>query len=188
MAGGDVKRAVVAGVALTILGSGGTQAATTAQAHHPHRKPVKHRVAARPIPRLHGPAGKAIVRDPTGTGGRITPRMARVHALMAERGYDSRASCWDRHEWNPSSDHPRGKACDYMINPRSKRDVRRGWDTARWLAANAHELGIKYVIWQGRSWSTANPRWKPYHSGVYHCPDPGNVTGCHYDHIHVSVR
>ena len=25
------------------------------------------------------------------------------------------AGCWDRHAWNPSSDHSRGKACDFMV-------------------------------------------------------------------------
>lgn len=133
-----------------------------------------------------GPPGKK-VKDPTGTGGRITVRMLAVHRAMTARGYRS-GSCWDAHEWNPSSDHPKGRACDYFFNHRDPAQVRRGWQAANWLTASARAYGVKYVIWQGRTWSVDRPTWKVYRSSVYGCPNRSHVTGCHYDHIHVSVR
>ena len=46
---------------------------------------------------------------------------------------------------------------------------------------------MHYVIWQGHIWSTETPAWTTYHSTIYGCPNPANLTGCHYDHIHVSL-
>ena len=51
------------------------------------------------------------------------------------------AGCWDRHAWNPTSDHSRGKACDFMVTrpgtfaQGAERD--NGWEVAEWLRANA---------------------------------------------------
>jgi len=46
---------------------------------------------------------------------------------------------------------------------------------------------VHYVIWQGLIWSTEHPAWATYRSPIYGCPNPHNLTGCHYDHIHVSL-
>ena len=62
---------------------------------------------------------------------------------------------------------------------------------AHWLREDAGELGVRYVIWQGRIWSAgssdAGDGWgRPYSGGgVY---DPEDATGGHFDHVHVSVR
>ncbi|MDL5154439.1 hypothetical protein [Actinomycetospora termitidis] len=61
---------------------------------------------------------------------------------------------------------------------------------ATFLRENASELGVRYVIWQGRIWSRGagdQGGWgRPYDGGgVY---DPSDATGGHYDHVHVSVR
>ncbi len=54
--------------------------------------------------------------------------------------------------------------------------------------ANQATLGIKYLIWQGRFWQASDPtRWVDYASTIYGCPNPAEITGCHYDHVHVSV-
>jgi hypothetical protein len=101
-------------------------------------------------------------------------------------------SCWDAHAWNPTSDHPHGKACDFTIGRIGRfpglDDVRHGWGIAQWFRANASALHLSYVIWQGRIWSVAreDEGWRAYTGGgVY---DPTDPTGGHYDHIHVSVR
>lgn len=49
------------------------------------------------------------------------------------------------------------------------------------------DTGISYLIWQGQYWSARDPRWATYVSGNYGCPNPANLTGCHYDHIHWSI-
>lgn len=121
--------------------------------------------------------------DPTGTGGYVTPRMHALYQALAALGATTGgASCWDRHLHNPDSDHPRGKACDIFFNPRDPADVARGWQIAHWLTAQHHTYGIRYLIWQGRIWMAENPSWATYHSDIYGCPNPANVTGCHYDH------
>ncbi|ANY07796.1 hypothetical protein [Pseudonocardia sp. HH130630-07] len=130
----------------------------------------------------------ATVPDPTGTGGRITPRMDTLYrALDADGAVTRGATCWDPHPQNPTSDHPAGRACDIFYTASDPTSVTRGWDVARWLTANAARYGVKYVIWQGRIWTTSRPTWATYRSTIYGCPDPTEITGCHYDHIHISV-
>lgn len=133
------------------------------------------------------PAEAATIPDPTGTGGHITPRLAVLYEALRAQGMIRSASCWDPHLWNPTSDHPKGRACDLFHNHREPVDVAFGWQVATWLAANQATYGIRYVIWQGQVWHARRVSWGPYRSKVYNCPDPANVTGCHYDHIHISV-
>ena len=129
--------------------------------------------------------------DPTGTGGCVTAATAWLVAQVAGRVHRGPASCWDAHAWNPLSDHPRGRACDYAIGRIGHRpdqvETAEGWRLAAWLRAYARPLHVAYVIWQGRIWSAArdDEGWRTYFGGgVY---DPADVTGGHYDHIHVSL-
>jgi hypothetical protein len=104
----------------------------------------------------------------------------------------SRASCWDAHPWNPSSDHATGRACDlFPTQPGSftrGAAVERGWRVANWYRLHAAALHVRYLIWQGRYW---DPRtgdqggWGERYDGggVYDVRTP---TGGHYDHVHVS--
>lgn len=130
----------------------------------------------------------AAVADPTGTGGAITPRMSALYHAVQASGITVRgATCWDPHPQNPASDHPRGKACDIFLDPHNPDDVNRGWQLAGWLTTTQTTYGIHYLIWQGQFWSAESPTWRPYRSDIYRCPNPANLTGCHYDHIHISV-
>lgn len=140
-----------------------------------------------------GPAG-CTEPDPTSAEGCLTPTTA--HALREMQrlfGPQIRsAGCWARRPWNPTSDHPLGRACDVFpdragIFP-SGPPLTAGWRLAAWLRANAETLRVKYVIWQGRYWDPATRDqggWgEPYTGGgVYNTADP---TGGHYDHVHVS--
>jgi Transglycosylase-like domain len=104
------------------------------------------------------------------------------------------AGCWDRHAWNPKSDHPQGRACDLFATKAGRFadgiELADGWRVAEWFRGHAGPLQVKYVIWQGRYW---DPRvadqdgWGRRYSGggVY---DVRNATGGHYDHVHVSFR
>jgi hypothetical protein len=103
------------------------------------------------------------------------------------------AGCWDRHAWNPSSDHSRGKACDFMVTRpgtfAKDAELAGGWKVAEWLRANAGPLQVKYVIWQGRYWDPGvhdDPgNWGTRYTGagIY---DVRTATGGHYDHVHAS--
>jgi hypothetical protein len=104
------------------------------------------------------------------------------------------AGCWDRHAWNPRSDHPQGRACDLFATKAGRfadgSELEDGWRVAQWFRGHAASLKVKYVIWQGRYWAP-NVRdrdgWGKRYSGggVY---DTANATGGHYDHVHVSFR
>ncbi|MGQ7296942.1 hypothetical protein [Quadrisphaera sp. KR29] len=101
------------------------------------------------------------------------------------------SSCWDAHAWNPTSDHPQGKACDFTIGTAGRlpgaADRAHGWEIANWLTANAAPLNVAYVIWDGRIWSAgrASEGWREYEGGGIY--DVSTPTGGHYDHVHVSV-
>jgi len=155
--------------------------------------PAPRRQAPAPSPsmtsaiRTDWPAERATISDPT-SGGVLTPRMYELaRTLDAAGAAGGGMSCWDEHEWAPFSDHPKGKACDVFFDPYDKASVEYGWQVVSWLIQTQATYGMKYVIWQGWYWSAEERVWEPYVSDTYGCPDRRNVTGCHYDHIHISV-
>ncbi|MBO0848422.1 MAG: lytic transglycosylase domain-containing protein [Pseudonocardia sp.] len=103
-----------------------------------------------------------------------------------------RASCWDRHAWNPRSDHAKGRACDLFPGAAGTfatgAALEQGWRVANWYRANAAGLHVAYLIWQGRYWdprSKDQDGWGERYdgAGIYNVKDP---TGGHFDHVHVS--
>lgn len=130
---------------------------------------------------------QATMPDPTSRG-RITPRTLNlVQTLRANGMTGTGLGCFAYRPANPSSDHPQGRACDIMFNPNSEQSVADGWRVANWLTASQASLGVHYLIWQGQYWLATEPRWVPYRSSNYGCPNITNLTGCHYDHVHVSM-
>lgn len=156
---------------------------------------------------LDPPPPQACTADDPTTSGCLTPSGRRLHDELVARfgavGPDRPVrsmGCWSAHEWNPSSDHPAGRACDVYPGRAGAfaegADLADGWAVARWAQDNAEELRVRYVIWQGRIWHggpgglgrLAGPDgWgRPYNGGgVY---DPTDATGGHFDHVHISVR
>jgi hypothetical protein len=76
-------------------------------------------------------------------------------------------------------EHPRGRACDFMLDERE-----RGQLMAEWLVDHAEELHVLYVIWWDRIWwagrEGAGAPWEQWRD--YDGPNP------HTDHVHVSVE
>ncbi len=146
------------------------------------------------------PPEACTVDDPT-TSGCLTPTARGVYdrtlARFGAPGPDApvrAVSCWSEHAWNPGSDHPAGRACDFFPTRSGEfpagDELASGWAVANWLRDNASDLGVRYVIWQGRIWYRGTGDrggWgRPYDGGgVY---DPTDATGGHFDHVHVSVR
>ncbi|OJY41595.1 hypothetical protein [Pseudonocardia sp. 73-21] len=192
---GVVALAAVAVLPLLLIGllAGGTATAS------PATGPVSIDGLPAPVP-FTGPGGDCTEPDPT-TNGCLTPttlhvldEIYRTFGIPGPNAPIRAASCWDRHAWNPSSDHPRGRACDLFPGKAgvfaAGTELRNGWTMATWLRANVGPLRIKYLIWQGRFWEPGRPDrggWGvPYTGGgVY---DPTDATGGHYDHIHVSIE
>ncbi|WP_371401109.1 hypothetical protein OHA10_24465 [Kribbella sp. NBC_00662] len=134
------------------------------------------------------PPEDASVTDPSGTGGLVTPRMA-AWVSQAETALGSLSlGCWDAHAWNPTSDHPKGRACDVFVGTDARQSAPariKGDRIANWAVQTAAQTGVHYVIWYGKIWSARTGQWKVYNgAGIY---DTTSATGGHYDHVHVSV-
>jgi hypothetical protein len=144
-------------------------------------------IAGKPVNGVWPPQ-EATVTDPTGTGGMVTPRTAAWVAGARTALGQLSISCWDAHLWNPTSDHPKGKACDIMVGADARRSPAaraKGDSIANWALKTAGQTGVRYVIWYGKIWSARRGTWIPYNGGgVY---SPTDATGGHYDHVHVSL-
>jgi hypothetical protein len=135
--------------------------------------------------------GGRLVDDPTSEG-RITARMAQAMAQAKTAFPDTSWACWSPRP-GQQSEHPLGRACDVAFgNPIGTRptpaQLEAGWQATNWLKANADTLGVEYLIWQGKIWSLGRDSegWRPYNGGGMH--DPTDVTGGHYDHLHITAK
>ena len=137
------------------------------------------------------PAQEATEPDPVRAGAKITFRTAYMQRTAVALGLATVRStlCAGERSANPTSDHPAGRACDFIYAYPNPDAIAAGWRTANWLVANQAVLGVKYVIWQGQIWNASRRPgpWTVYQSSAYGCPNPANATGCHYDHVHVSM-
>jgi len=162
--------------------------------------------AAPPPAALLDPAswtgGATGCRLPDPTGGRCVTGATRHGFDAAAAAFDGwhdgpairSAGCWDRHAWNPRSDHPQGRACDLFATKAGRfadgPELAEGWRVAKWFRDHAGPLQVKYIIWQGRYWAPQvgdRDGWGTRYSGagIY---DVRTATGGHYDHVHVSFR
>jgi hypothetical protein len=128
------------------------------------------------------------VPDPTVPGGMLTPRTAAWITKARAALQNLSLTCWDAHAWNPTSDHPKGKACDAMVGADGRKSPAaraKGDQIANWTVQTAATTGVHYVIWYGRIWSARTGQWQPYNGGGIY--NPSDATGGHFDHVHVSV-
>ncbi|MDP2624507.1 MAG: peptidoglycan DD-metalloendopeptidase family protein [Actinomycetota bacterium] len=87
---------------------------------------------------------------------------------------------------NPGSSHPTGRAVDVMIdNYRTPAGNELGTAVAEWVRGNAAGLGVRYIIWDERIWSTdrADEGWRPYR----HPSGATDDNNAHRNHVHVDV-
>lgn len=80
---------------------------------------------------------------------------------------------WRKNDQFP--DHPSGLALDLMVN-NMPNSAALGDQIAEYLIANAKRLGLKYLIWNRRTWNTERGTWKPYTS----------TDNPHTDHVHAT--
>lgn len=93
---------------------------------------------------------------------------------------------------NPSSDHPKGLALDFMIDFKGSNNVALGDSIAQYGIANAARLGIRYIIWNTQEWWPGQG-WKPTGSYSPHTdhnhwsfePVPGNTNAPVNDQIDI---
>ncbi len=100
-------------------------------------------IAGKPVNGVWPPEQQTVT-DPTGTGGLVTPRTAAwVAKARASLGALS-ITCWDAHLWNPTSDHPKGLACDVMVGADSRKSPSakaQGDRIANWAIQTAGQTG-----------------------------------------------
>jgi hypothetical protein len=98
-----------------------------------------------------------------------------------------------------TTEHYDGRAVDWMVNVRNttQRDYANAaisWmlatDTRGNQFAQARRLGVMYVIWNNRSWSSyrSSEGWREY-NGCLASSKAGTAydTACHRNHVHVSL-
>ncbi len=131
-----------------------------------------------------------MVDDPT-TDGKITERTAAVLAQVRQQFSSTSWSCYSPRPGQPS-EHSLGRACDGTFGnsigtKATGPALDLGWKVTNWMKTNAKELGVEYLIWQGKIWSVARSAegWRIYDGGGMH--DPAAITGGHYDHLHFTV-
>src|SRR5690625_5232905 len=138
-----------------------------------------------------GEGADGLVDDPT-TSGQITARMLHLYQQTTAVFSDTGWSCYSPRS-GTQSEHPLGRACDITFGNQigvrpDAGQLAAGQQTVNWMQEHAQLLGVEYLIWQGEIWSVArnNEGWRPYNGGGMH--DPTDVTGGHWDHLHVSVK
>ena len=104
----------------------------------------------------------------------LTPDAIRVHRALCHR-YPQISSFLGRR--TSSGYHGQGRAVDNMIS-----DSTIGWEIARWVRANAKELGAMEVIYRQHIWTVQRSS-----EGWRSMSDRGSPTANHMDHVHVSV-
>ncbi|GAA4701080.1 coiled-coil domain-containing protein [Phytohabitans rumicis] len=127
-------------------------------------------------------SGSCSVKDPTGTGGCITPRLLHAYNETKKAGFSKYVYCWRS---GGSGEHPKGRACDWAVASGGFGSVASGSNKdygdrlANFYIKNASALGVLYVIWFRRIWLPSSG-WKSY-SGS------GSPSAEHTDHVHLSV-
>jgi len=96
------------------------------------------------------------------------------------------------------SEHKEGRALDWSMNASKKADRRKVNNLTKWLFATdkygnrhamARRLGIMYVIWNRKWWTTWNRGWETYCvQKPRGCVSPrdGGLNHPHADHVHFS--
>ncbi|MDI6105902.1 hypothetical protein QLQ12_45765, partial [Actinoplanes sp. NEAU-A12] len=123
-------------------------------------------------------------KDPTGTGGCLTPRT--LHALKQAQadGFTRHTKCWRKQN---SGEHPKGQACDFAAQKggfegdATGGDKTYGDNLANYFINNADDLHVLYVIWYRRIWLPGGG-WKSY-SGA-----GGDPASDHTNHVHLSIN
>ncbi|WP_017536889.1 pilus assembly protein TadG-related protein [Nocardiopsis halophila] len=140
-----------------------------------------------------GPGSGRYPCDAVG-GQNITRQMCATHeAIMDEWGSVFErygVGCYRSQE--DGGEHPRGRACDYMVSANGNlpsTELKRGSDAAaQWMIDNHEELDIYYIMWDHHIWNPNRDSVGQWDDVKRWVPNRGGNTVNHLDHIHVSVN
>lgn len=94
---------------------------------------------------------------------------------------------------DPESDHSRGNAADCFPSRAGVKatgtDKTDGDALAAWATENAAALKVHYVIWYKKIWNIerSSEGWRECGTSQASCYGGSDITGAHYDHVHISV-
>lgn len=113
--------------------------------------------------------------------GQVTPQLRNLVNTLAPM-FGIRTVGGYRESATDMEGHPAGLAADFMV-PLNSAGKRQGDALAAYARANAASLGVDYIIWYQRIWSTerADEGWRAME-------DRGSGTANHLDHVHINVK
>jgi hypothetical protein len=161
-------------------------------------------VAAPPTP--HVPRGLPTAIEPLGGYVEQTacdpvarPGTVKLARLLASTYHDYGATAWNTTYAcgtdGTRSEHYDGRAIDWMVDVRNKRQhaaakAAIGWLLATDAAGNrfamARRLGVMYLIYDNRMWGAWDGRWEEYNN-CSHLPARTYDNYCHRTHMHISL-
>ncbi|MCK9873582.1 hypothetical protein MRI28_28845 [Nocardiopsis dassonvillei] len=128
--------------------------------------------------------------QPMGGQYNITPRTEQMRELIIEEFGEGRdvggVGCYRAVGGWVVGEHPKGRACDFMVDPNgntpSQEQIDRGYAIAEWAQENADRLGIMYIIYRQQIWDIrrGDEGWRDM-------ADRGSITENHFDHVHISM-
>jgi peptidoglycan hydrolase-like protein with peptidoglycan-binding domain len=97
----------------------------------------------------------------------------------------------------PTTEHYEGRAVDWMVSVRKPTQAAQAASAIQWLLAtdsagnkyaNARRLGVMYLIWNNKIWSSyrSSEGWRAY-STCAQRTEPTWDSTCHRNHIHISL-
>ncbi|MEW1953218.1 peptidoglycan-binding domain-containing protein [Terrabacter sp. NPDC080008] len=124
-----------------------------------------------------------------------TVKLAKLIQATYANTYGLASSCTSA--TSPSSEHFDGRAIDTFFSVRNSTQKAQAGALINWLLAtdkagnpyaNARRLGVMYLIWDNKIWSSyrSSEGWRPY-STCATTPSTAYDTACHRNHIHVSL-
>lgn len=118
--------------------------------------------------------------DPYGLGD-VQPQLRAMVDVLAPRFGITTVGGYRPSAADPSG-HPAGLAADFMVSM-SADGRAQGQRLAEYAQRNASSLGVDYIIWYQRIWSTTRSAegWRPME-------DRGGSTENHLDHVHINAN
>ncbi|GAB3201678.1 hypothetical protein GCM10027062_24450 [Nocardioides hungaricus] len=125
-------------------------------------------------------AGCAVAQATNYNLGPVKPQLTQLVNILGPM-FDIKTVGGYRESATDPNGHPAGLAADFMV-PLTPAGKAQGDALVAYAQAHARELGIDYIIWYQRIWSTerADEGWRPME-------DRGTATANHMDHPHINV-
>jgi peptidoglycan hydrolase-like protein with peptidoglycan-binding domain len=132
--------------------------------------------------------------DPTRRPGtvRLARLLASTYRSYSATSWNSTYSCGTD---GTRSEHYDGRAIDWMVSVRSRKQYAAAKAALAWMlatdkwgnrAAIARRLGVMYLIFNNRMWGSWDGRWHDYDNCSHH-KSRSYDNSCHRTHVHVSL-